>query len=431
MHSFDITLENLSKIEGHTDLDVRVRKGKVEYVHLKISENKRFYTQAIRGKPAQGAPFLMSRICGTCSIAHLMCCIQAVEAAMGVKISEQTLVLRKLAMYGLYIRDHALHTYMFSLPDYMGKDSILDFDENNPKEHELIHQCFDVKAAGNALSTLIAGRAVHAPYPLVGGFSRIPKKEEIKPVIQKLRGVRQAVIELMDVFLEEKFNFSRKTNYVCLLCPDFNFYTGDHICTSKFVCIPSRHYTEHLEHHVIPYSQASGYEFEGETYMVGSLARINLNNAYLHKNTRRDAKKVLAIFPTMNIFYNNLAQTIEMLHSIDASIDILETYKFKEEKPVPFVPRAGKGTGVVEAPRGTLYYLAETDKNGVITHADIVVPTGQNQINIELDIKKLIEDNLSLPRDQLQFEIEKLVRAYDPCMSCAAHFLKLNWSELP
>ncbi len=427
MHSFDITIENLSKIEGHTDLEVCVRNRKVQRVHLKISENKRFYTQAIRGKPAQGAPHLMSRICGTCSIAHLLCCIQGVENAMGIQVSEQTILLRKLAMYGLYLRDHALHTYMFSLPDMLGKDSILDFDEKNPKEHELIHQCFDVKAAGNALSTLVAGRAVHAPLPVVGGFTKIPKKEEIKPVVQQLRSVRDAVLELQEIFMEEKFNFHRKTHYVSLLCPDFNFYTGDHICTSKFVCIPSMHYLEHLEHQVMPYSQASGYEFEGETYMVGALARMNLNNAYLHKNTRIDAKKAIAIFPTNNIFFNNLAQSIEMLHCIDASMDILQNTTFKDEKSAAVIPKAGRGVGVVEAPRGTLYYLIETDKVGIISHADIVVPTGQNQINIEQDIKKLVEDNLDLPKKELQFEIEKLIRAYDPCMSCAAHFLRLKW----
>lgn len=428
MHRFDITIDNLSKIEGHTDLDVSVRNNKVQHVHLKISENKRFYTQAIRGKPAVNVPYLMSRICGTCSIAHLLCCIQAVEHAMGVKPTEQTILLRKLAMYGLYLRDHALHCYMFSLPDLFGKDSILDFDENNPREHKLIHDCFEVKAAGNALSTLVAGKAVHAPFPAVGGFSKIPTKKEAKPVINKLLSVRKAVLDLIDIFMPEKFDFTRETQYVCLTNPDFNFYTGDHICTSKLFCIPWQSYGRHLEHKVIPYSQASGYKFEGETYMVGALARVNLNEAYLHNNTRKDARKALDLFPSKNVFHNNLAQAIEMLHCIDASVDILKKTNFRQEKLVSFKPSAGKGVGVVEAPRGTLYYLVETDNNGIIKHGDIVVPTGQNQINIEQDIKALVEANLDWPKDKLQFEIEKLIRAYDPCMSCAAHFLKINWA---
>jgi len=427
MHKFDITIENLSKIEGHTDLDVRVRKNKVQYVRLKISENKRFYTQAIRGKPAVTAPHLMARICGTCSIAHHLCCIQAIENAMGIKPSEQTILLRKLAMFGLHLRDHALHCYMFSLPDIIGKDSILDFDENDPKEHRLIHQCFDVKAAGNALSTMIAGRAVHGPFLNVGGFTQVPDKKQINSVIRELLGVRSAVLDLIDIFMPEKFDFTRETEYVCLTNPDYNFYIGDHICTSELKCVPWQKYGEHLEHHVMPYSQASGYKFEGQTYMVGALSRVNLNEAYLHKNTRRDTKKALELFPSNNVFHNNLAQAIEMLHCIDASVDILKKAKFKPEKPMAVKPKAGKGVGVVEAPRGTLYYLVKVDKNGVIKHGDIVVPTGQNQINIELDIKALVEAHLSWPKKKLQSEIEKLIRAYDPCMSCASHFLKINW----
>lgn len=427
MHQFDISIENLSKIEGHTDLDVRVRDNKVEYVHLKITESKRFFTQAIRGKAAISAPFLLSRICGTCSIAHLLCSIQAIENAMGVVPSAQTITLRKLAMYGLYLRDHALHCYMFSLPDVMDKDSILEFDENNPKEHELIHQCFDVKAAGNALSTLVAGKAVHAPFPCVGGFTKIPSKAEIAQVIEKLQSVRGAVLDLIKIFTPEKFDFTRDTQYVCLTSPDFNFYTGDHICTSKCSSIPANNFGKHLLHFVKPYSEASEYEFDEKSFMVGALARINLNQRYLHPETRKSAQKALAKFPSKNIFYNNLAQAIEMLHCIDASTDLLKNTEFKPEKPVAAKAREGKGVGVIEAPRGTLYYLIEVAKDGKVTHADIVVPTGQNQVNIEKDIRELVQEHLDWPEDKLKFEIEKLIRAYDPCTSCASHFLKLNW----
>ena len=156
MHSFDINMENISKMEGHAKLDVRVRDGKVEDVRLQIMESQRFYEQAVRGQPIATAPQLMSRICGTCSIAHITCCIEAIEKAAGIKPTEQSSIMKKLATYGLMIRDHALHLYFFSLPDLVGKDSILDFDENDKKEHKLLHDSFDVKRAGNSLSTLVA-----------------------------------------------------------------------------------------------------------------------------------------------------------------------------------------------------------------------------------------------------------------------------------
>ena len=426
MHSFDITMENISKIEGHTDLDIKVRNGKVKSVQLKISENKRFYTQAIRGKPAINVPHLMCRICGTCSIAHLLCCIKAVEDAMAIKPSKHTRFLRKLAMYGLHLRDHALHCYFFSLPDILGKDSILDFDENNDKEHRLIHQCFEVKAAGNALSTLVAGKAVHAPLPNVGGFSKTPDKKAIPDVVKKLKGARNAVLELIDIFMPEKFNFTRETEFVSLLNDDFNFYEGSSLCSSHEESIPEDDFASHLEHRVVPYSQASSYKFDGTVYLVGALARINLNSDKLNKKTRKDVKQALALFPSHNTFHNNLAQAIEMLHCIDESLELLKI-PFRKELHKPVVPKAGKGVGLVEAPRGTLYYLVETDAKGIVTHGDIIVPTGQNQIAIEQDIMALVQNNLDLPKDELKFQIEKLIRAYDPCMSCAAHFLKLNF----
>lgn len=426
MHSFDITMENISKIEGHTDLDVKVKGGKVEYVHLKIIESKRFYTQAIRGKPAVNAPHQMCRICGTCSLAHLICCCEACETAMGITPSEQTVLQRKLTLYGLHLRDHALHCYMFSLPDVMGRDSILEFDEKDEQEHQLIHDCFDVKAAGNALSTLVAGKAVHAPWPQVGGFLHIPDKDKMPEVIKKLKSVRPAILRLIDVFKDCKTDYTRKTTYVCMPNEDFNFCTGPVLKSSTGEEVPERDYLKHLEHVVRPYSQASGYNFEGETYLVGALARLNINKDALNDKTKSDAADALKLFPSDNVFHNNLAQAIEMLHCVDESIKLLEETEWKKEES-DIKPKAGKGVGLVEAPRGVLYYLVETDDAGNVIDADIVVPTGQNQTNIELDIKDLVQNNLDKDKDFIQLEIEKLIRAYDPCMSCAAHFLKINW----
>ncbi len=184
----------------------------------------------------------------------------------------------------------------------------------------------------------------------------------------------------------------------------------------------------HLQHKVIPYSQASGYTFEGQTYMVGALARINLAKDSLHQNTKTSLNEVLKRFPSTNIFDNNLAQAIEILHCVDHSIEILENYTFKPETLVLPTKTSGVGIGVIEAPRGTLYHKVVINDKGLVAEGEIVVPTGQNQINIEQDMARLIEELLpkNLSVDQLQHELEKLIRAYDPCMSCASHFLKLN-----
>jgi coenzyme F420-reducing hydrogenase alpha subunit len=191
--------------------------------------------------------------------------------------------------------------------------------------------------------------------------------------------------------------------------------------------IPEAHYWEHLQRVIIPYSQAAGFELEGKDFMVGALARMNLNRDKLHRETRRDLAKYIRMFPSENIYHNNLAQAIEIMHCIDHSIEILENTEFKNEPKTEFKIKEGRGVGVIEAPRGTLYYAISLDKEGKINYGNLVIPTAQNQIKMENDIKTLVSQNLDKNKHLIQHEIEKLIRAFDPCMTCATHFLKVKW----
>lgn len=431
MHTFNLTMDRLTKVEGSASLEVRVENNKVEHVHFKITEYKRFFTQAMQGKPIAALPQLLARICGTCSNAHIMASIKSCEDALGIEPTEQTRLLRELTMYGLMIRDHALHLYLFSLPDIFGKDAFLDFDEDNPVEHQLLHDGFAMKAAGNFLSTVIAGRSVHAMYPAIGGFTHFPGKEEIKEAIKKLEAVRPAVLHLIKIFEEAPFHFDRKTNFMALVpTRGYGFLDGS-INTGKGECIPEKYFREHLERVVLPYSQASAYTHEGKSYMVGALARLNLAKDTLHPTTVSALGKTLDLFPSTDIFHNNLAQAIEILHSVDDAIVILSSREFKPEPVIKRPPHEAVGVGVIEAPRGTLYHKIKLNSAGIVEEGEIVVPTGQNQIQIEEDIFRLV--TVLLPetsKEKITFEIEKLIRAYDPCMSCAAHFLKVDWNEM-
>lgn len=429
MHTVDINLDEISKIEGSAGLDVHIEDGKVQKVNFKITEYKRFYTQAIRGKPVLAVPQLVARICGTCSNAHLLCSIKAIERALGLEVSPQTKILRTLTAYGLMIRDHGLHLYLFALPDLFAKDSLFDLDENIPAEHVYLDDAFAVKAAGNHLSVYTAGRSVHGPYLTVGGFNRIPEDNEKEKIISELLAVRPAVLRLIEVFTSSPFDFRREVNFVSLAGENFGFLDGK-IINTRGQKIEEKDFGDHLIHTVIPYSQASGYTFEGQSYIVGALARINLTKNILNKDTQRDAAEALKLFPSNNIFHNNLAQAIEILHCIDHGVELLKNTKFVPEVPVKMIPKEGVGVGAIEAPRGTLYYRVETTADGKVKNGQIVVPTGQNQISIERDLVILIQDNFAkLTREQLIFEIEKLIRAYDPCMSCAAHFLKVRFLQ--
>ncbi|MFH1521244.1 MAG: nickel-dependent hydrogenase large subunit [Candidatus Micrarchaeota archaeon] len=432
MHSqsFDITIKNLSKIEGHTDLEVEIKRGVVVRAKLKIDENKRFFNEAVIGKPALGVHQIVSRICGTCSIAHLLGCINSVENALGVKPSEQTIKLRDLLLYGLNIRDHAMHLYLFCLPDIFNKDSVLDFADEG-YEHDLVHKAFDIKSAGNDLSIMIGGRAVHSPFPQVGGFLKLPKADDVKKVVEILKRIRQPAIEFVEIFYKAKFKLDTETTYIALVNDRFS-YLGGHLMTSDGICIAQRNFRDHLQKFVIPYSQAPGFEYAGKPYVVGALARLNISKDTLHKNTKKDLAKYLKVFPSKNIYQNNLAQAIEIIHCIDSAIELLEESEFKEEPKLVITPKKSEGIGVLEAPRGTLYYNIKIDDAGKIEFIDLVIPTSQNQIKIDKDIGALVQDRLDrgMKREDIPLEIEKLIRAYDPCMSCATHFLKVKWKEL-
>lgn len=426
--SFDLNLADISKIEGHASLDLTVTDGVVTETKFAISEYKRFYTQALRGKTITSIPQLLARICGTCSNAHLLCNIEAMEDALGIMPSEQTKLLKRLTMHGLMIRDHALHLYLFVLPDVYHMDSLLDFDENDPEQHQWLHDAFDVKAAGNHLSQAVAGRSVHAPFPTIGGFIKIIDPAQCAPLAKELREIRPRVLSLIELFAKKPSSFVQESQYAAIIGDPFTYLDGD-LIDSHGRRVSEKEYRQHLEHVVIPYSQASGYKFEGQYFRVGALARLNLSKGTLHPNTRRDAAAALAHFPSHDAFDNNLAQAIEILHSVDESIDILETTTFVPEPPAQYVARDAVGIGIIEAPRGTLYHKMTISKEGVVKEGEVIVPTGQNQIMIERDIRLYVQSNLDKPKNFLERGIEELIRAYDPCMSCASHFLEVRWKE--
>ncbi|MEI6842953.1 MAG: nickel-dependent hydrogenase large subunit [bacterium] len=435
MHTFDLDLEHITKVEGNANLNLKVENGKVTDVKFAIVEYKRFFTEAMKGKALSAIPAHLSRICGTCSNAHVMCSIEACENALGIEPSPQTKLLRALTMHGLIIRDHALHLYLFSMPDIFGKDAFLDFDESNPQEHQMLHDAFDIKSAGNFLATMIAGRSVHAMYPVIGGYLHFPEQKDIDEAIKKLQSIREAVLRLVEVFKNAPFHFDRQTKYMALVPEESFGYIDGSIITSAGEKYGKDGFRAHLEHTVLPYSEASAYMYNGEGYMVGSLARINLAKYKLHPKTQESLASTLSLFPSTDIYYNNLAQAIEILHSVDESIDILSKNTFKSEPIIKKEMRDAIGIGVVEAPRGTLYHKVVLGKDGKVKEGEVVVPTGQNQINIEIDVATLVQGLIDkIPgelsqkdREFITLEIEKLIRAYDPCMSCASHFLKVDW----
>lgn len=433
MHSGEITIDNITKIEGTAGLKVTVADGKVAELKFIIKDYRRFYTETVKGKPFIAAPSFLSRICGTCSVAHLFASIEAIEKSQGIVVTEQTRLLRRLAYNGLMIRDHALHLYFFVLPDVLGVDSILDIsDDHKDPGHILLHDSFDIKKLGSDITDVIIGAAIHAPFPTVGGFLKLPDHSKFADLISRLENIRPQVLRGIKTFYDWDNVLVRNSDYLCLRNErDYNFLDGE-VVNSSGKRVKEEQFHDFLKSVVIPYSQSEGYIFSDvhEDYLVGALARLNLAKDLLNSRTKQDAGEYLKAFPSNNIHYNNLAQAVEILQCVDDALDILKSQKIVDEKPVRKPVQAGVGVGVVEAPRGILYHMAKINEKGIIEDYDVIVPTSQNQINIENDLKKYFNENLDKGEEVLKNEAEKIIRSYDPCMSCATNFLRIEWIRL-
>jgi coenzyme F420-reducing hydrogenase alpha subunit len=425
----NIAIDAISKIEGNAGLEVVVEGDAVKDLKFKITDYRRFLTVAARGKRTNAVPSFLSRICGTCSVAHLFASLMAIENSQELEVTEQTRALRRLAYDGLMIRDHALHLYFFVLPDVLGVDSIFDIpDDPDHPGYTLLRDSFDIKRLGTDISNATVGAAIHAPTPTVGGFLKPPDQTMFPDLLARLRAVRPQVLRGIETFLRWDASLVRNSDYLCLRNEQrFDFLNGD-VVDSNGARVSEARFKEHLHYVRIPHSHAEGYRFSSthEDYLVGSLARLNLNADVLHPRTKADAAEAVSAFPSDNVYHNNLAQAVEILQCVDEAIDILEDLEVGEEKPVRREAQAGAGAALIEAPRGLLYHSATVDEAGVVVDYDVVVPTAQNQINIENDLRYHFERNLHKHDEDLRLDAEGIIRAYDPCMSCATNFLKMD-----
>lgn len=433
MAARNIVIETISKIEGNAGLEVVVEGDVVKDLRFKITDYRRFLTVAARGKRMNAVPSFLSRICGTCSVAHLFASLMAIENSQGIVVTEQSRSLRRLAYDGLMIRDHALHLYFFVLPDVLNVDSIFDIpDDTEDPGHTLLRDSFDIKRLGTDISNATVGAAIHAPSPTVGGFLKPPDHTSFPDLLARLEAIRPQVLRGIETFLRWDASLVRNSDYLCLRNDErFDFLDGD-VTNSDGERISEERFKEYLQYVRIPHSHAEGYRFSGtqEDYLVGSLARLNLNSDVLHPRTRTDAADAVSVFPSDNIYHNNLAQAIEILQCVDDAIDILESLRVGEGKPVRDEARSGTGAALIEAPRGLLYHSATVNAEGIVEDYDVVVPTAQNQINIENDLRYHFERNLDKDDENLRLDAEGIIRAYDPCMSCATNFLKMEMTRL-
>lgn len=422
----DITLNHITKIEGHAWLDLKVEGKKLLKCELGSVEGSRYFEPLLRGRSYEDAPEITSRICGICSSAHGVVSVMAMENALGIEPSSQTLLLRELQTLGERFRSHATHLYFLALPDYLGYESALSM---LPKYVKEIQRALRLVKLGNDLVTLISGRVMHQVSTTIGGFTHFPTDDELAEMRKRFEEAKKDIEETGKLFASLPVpTLVSTTDYFSLTRPgEYATSYGDVRIGEKV--IKQKDYASLLKEYHEEYSNANFVVKDGKSYYVGSLARINNNHEWMTPEAKAFMKKIGFKIPCLNHYHNNLCQAIELIEHRQRVLDILTKFPVKHEKPVKPVIRAGHGIAANEAPRGTLWHEYQVDDSGHITYANVVTPTAQLLRQMQDDIAVIVQKDLdvSKSKEKIVLDVEKLIRSCDPCFSCATHFLTVHW----
>lgn len=425
--NLNIRINEITRIEGHGNINIDVKKGVIKELKLEIIESPRFFEMMLRGRRFDEAQHIMARICGICAVSHTSASLKAIEDAMGMRISRQSRLLRKLAFAGEMLQSHILHIYFLVLPDLVGAGSIVPLLSSHP---EMARTGLELKRLANEICETIGGRHIHPISLFPGGVVFTPKARDLERLKKDLETTFPGLDRTLEFLAGAALpDFKPEREFISLKTRgEYAFYGGEPH-SSVGGPIDSRAFTDEVKEYVVEHSSAKHAASSRGTYMVGALARLNNNSRQLSKKARAALKASGLKLPCHNPFANNMAQLIECFHATEdamAAIDELLALRPKKE-PLAKATRFGRGVGIVEAPRGLLYHEYGINREGFIEDAVCVIPTAQNLRSIEDDLRALVPVMLDRPKSEIARSVETLVRAYDPCISCSSHIMDVRF----
>jgi sulfhydrogenase subunit alpha len=419
-----LSVGTLTRVEGEGALHVTLKDGALESVELNIYEPPRFFEAFLRGRAHTEPPDLTARVCGICPVAYQVSACNAIEDACGVEVDEELVALRRLLYCGEWIHSHVLHIYLLHAPDFLGYADIIGMARDHA---EAVERGLSLKKAGNRLMEFVGGRAIHPVNVRLGGFYSVPTRSDFGPLAEQLRRALDnalATVEWVsgfdfpDLELDHEFLALKATN-------GYPIENGT-IARNAGQAFPVADFTDHVVESQVPYSTALHSTLDGGRYLTGPVARFSLNSSALSPVAAQAATRAGLSAECRNPFRSIVVRAVEVVYAIEEALRIVEEYQ-RPSRPFVDVPaRAGVGHGVSEAPRGLLYHRYRIGEDGLVSAATIIPPTSQNQAAIEADLARLVSANLSLDDDALTALCEQLIRSYDPCISCSAHFLTLT-----
>ncbi len=415
----------LARVEGEGGIVIHTHDGRVGDVELNIFEPPRFFEAFLRGRRYTEPPDITARICGICPVAYQMSACLAIEDACGVTVGGQLADLRRLLYCGEWIQSHALHIYLLHAPDYLGYQSAVEMARDH---RAVVERGLRIKKIGNELMAAVGGRAVHPVNVRVGGFYRVPDRGELQALTRELLWAREAAIETARWVAGFDFpDFEQSYEFVALHDPEAYAILGGRIVSSGGLDIAVGEFEEHFSEGHVARSNALHSQIRGRgSYLTGPMARFNLSFGQLSPLAREVAGDVHLAPPVANPFRSIVVRAVELVYACDEALRLIERYEKPDAPAIPVEATAASGSGCTEAPRGILYHRYRIDEQGLVAEARIVPPTSQNQAQIEADLRAFVEPRLDLSTALLTRQCEQAVRNYDPCISCATHFVTIE-----
>jgi coenzyme F420-reducing hydrogenase alpha subunit len=416
----------LARVEGEGAMRVKVRKGRVTGVQLRIYEPPRFFEALLRGRSLMEPPDITARICGICPVAYQMSACAAIEDACGVVIDPSVTHLRRLLYCGEWIQSHTLHVYLLHAPDFLGLDGAVDMAEHY---RDVVERGLQLKKVGNEIMKVIGGRAVHPVNVRVGGFYRSPTPAELTSLVDKLRWALDAAVATVAWVGGFEFPDFELDHELVALGQDglYPIDSGSRVVSSGGHDFPVSEFENRVTEEHVPHSNALHARLAGaERYLVGPLARYSLASSLLSP-LAAEAASTAGLDPVCrNPFRSIVVRSVEIVYACEEALRLIESYDPPAHPFVEPVPRTATGFGCTEAPRGTLYHRYDLSADGTVLAARIVPPTSQNQAAIEDDLRRFVDARIEMSDDELTSSCEQAIRNYDPCISCATHFLDLH-----
>ena len=424
-----IKVDHIARVEGHGNVRVVIEDNRVKTVEMNVIEPARLFESMVRGRSFTEVSYIASRICGICSPSHVITDILAIERIFGVQVTDRTNALRELLVYGSYLQNHATHLYVLAAPDFLNQQSVFPLADTDP---ELFNQALGLKALGNGLCNKVGGRSIHSITAVVGGFTHEISRDEYLELADKLEAAIPFALQTVDLFNSFRApDIATAGDFLAMKADDHYAVADSRVAAFAQAgdVFDADDVLDYIEEYEVDHSAAlfSRARKSQRNYMTSSLARINVSWDKLSKTAKVAAAKAGLRPPELNPLRNNVAQAVELLDALEHCAGLCRRLAADEfegsSAPVAFTPKAGRGTGFTEAPRGTLFHQLELDGEGRVVHANIITPTSQNVANLEADMRILAENLLEIgaSADEVRAEVEKLVRAYDPCFSCSVH----------